>query len=348
MDYTGKKCPVCSRKFTSDDDVVVCPKCGAPYHRECYEKEGKCIFADLHRDNEAWHDETENTESQRETEKTKQCKFCKHMNSENAVYCEKCGHSFIEYPNMYGDDENQDPNFGGFPGYMGGMPLQIDLMSGVKPEEDFDGVTGEEIAKYVKSNTIYYMGIFKRIKDKGKSRFNFAALLFGGGWMLYRKQYLLGTIFTLIMAFLEIASNFVMAFYSASILNGVAEVLKSQYANGYTFDIFMNELMTRSADQVIVALLPYVMSFLNFAIMIVLGFTANRIYYKHTIKQIKRIKAQQNSEEMNENGEVIESHDAKKKLHAILLEKGGTNVALAVCLLVCDMLISFVPSLFIR
>lgn len=39
MDYTGKKCPICSEKFKADDDIVVCPKCGAPYHRSCYEKE---------------------------------------------------------------------------------------------------------------------------------------------------------------------------------------------------------------------------------------------------------------------------------------------------------------------
>ena len=45
--YTRKKCPICSEKFKADDDIVVCPKCGAPYHRSCYEKEGRCIFAVL-------------------------------------------------------------------------------------------------------------------------------------------------------------------------------------------------------------------------------------------------------------------------------------------------------------
>ncbi len=44
MDYTGKKCPICSEKFKADDDIVVCPKCGAPYHRSCYEKGRKMYF----------------------------------------------------------------------------------------------------------------------------------------------------------------------------------------------------------------------------------------------------------------------------------------------------------------
>lgn len=47
-DYTGIKCPVCDKPFQPGDDIVVCPQCGAPYHRECYQQEGKCKFDDLH------------------------------------------------------------------------------------------------------------------------------------------------------------------------------------------------------------------------------------------------------------------------------------------------------------
>ena len=54
MDYTGIKCPVCEKTFTKQDDVVVCPECGAPYHRECYQKEGHCIFEEKHQKGESW------------------------------------------------------------------------------------------------------------------------------------------------------------------------------------------------------------------------------------------------------------------------------------------------------
>ena len=40
--YTGK-CFSCGEVFKDGDDIVVCPECGTPYHRECYLKEGKCI-----------------------------------------------------------------------------------------------------------------------------------------------------------------------------------------------------------------------------------------------------------------------------------------------------------------
>lgn len=343
MEYIGKKCPVCSQKFNDNDDIVVCPKCGAPYHRNCYEKEGKCIFFDLHRNGESWQSEEEDTKN--ETKTGKKCKFCGHMNDMNAVACEQCGRGFIEYSyqDMYGDDENQSPDFGGFPGFPG-MSFQIDLMAGVKPDEDFDGVTGEEISKFVKTNTIYYMDIFKRIKDKGKSRFNFSALLFGGAWMLYRKQYSYGTIFTLIMAVLTIAANFVSVFFAAQIVNEVAGNLLAIYPNGYTIDMFLNELSKQPINQFLIAITPYVLMFIDFVIRLILGFCSNRIYYKYVIKQIKRIKSLQSLDGTMS----VDTTESKKKLFDALLERGGTNNSIVICLIVCDMLISFVPQFFIR
>ena len=48
MEFTEYKCPVCDKQFKKGDDIVVCPECGTPHHRECYEKEGHCHFADKH------------------------------------------------------------------------------------------------------------------------------------------------------------------------------------------------------------------------------------------------------------------------------------------------------------
>ena len=48
MNYKIYKCPVCNIQFDDDADVVVCPECGTPHHRECYIQNGKCINADKH------------------------------------------------------------------------------------------------------------------------------------------------------------------------------------------------------------------------------------------------------------------------------------------------------------
>ena len=48
MDFTKFHCPVCNSNFTENDDVVVCPDCGTPHHRECYKKIGKCFNENMH------------------------------------------------------------------------------------------------------------------------------------------------------------------------------------------------------------------------------------------------------------------------------------------------------------
>lgn len=47
--YKDKKCPVCNEVFKEDDDIVTCPVCGTPHHRECYKSLGRCANLDLHK-----------------------------------------------------------------------------------------------------------------------------------------------------------------------------------------------------------------------------------------------------------------------------------------------------------
>lgn len=46
--FEGKICPVCLVRLKDGDDVVVCPICGTPHHRECYFKNSKCAFEQYH------------------------------------------------------------------------------------------------------------------------------------------------------------------------------------------------------------------------------------------------------------------------------------------------------------
>ena len=73
MDYIGKKCPVCQKYFHADDDVVVCPDCGTPHHRECYESLGHCSNENLH---EQGYDYQEDKENTAETDGMKICPSC--------------------------------------------------------------------------------------------------------------------------------------------------------------------------------------------------------------------------------------------------------------------------------
>ena len=46
--FKNEKCAACGMKFFDDEDIVVCPECGAPYHRECWNRVGTCIHSAEH------------------------------------------------------------------------------------------------------------------------------------------------------------------------------------------------------------------------------------------------------------------------------------------------------------
>ena len=52
--YEGLTCPVCGRLFLAGDDIVVCPECGLPHHRECWLTENRCAMADAHGTDHQW------------------------------------------------------------------------------------------------------------------------------------------------------------------------------------------------------------------------------------------------------------------------------------------------------
>ena len=53
--YYGCPCEGCGKPLTLQDDIVVCPDCGAPYHRTCYEKMGRCAHAAAHASGYEWN-----------------------------------------------------------------------------------------------------------------------------------------------------------------------------------------------------------------------------------------------------------------------------------------------------
>lgn len=58
MDYRGQHCPICGKEFCDGDDIVVCPECGTPYHRECYKTAGHCVNEEHHGESFEWKPET--------------------------------------------------------------------------------------------------------------------------------------------------------------------------------------------------------------------------------------------------------------------------------------------------
>lgn len=104
MRYSEHKCDGCQKAFTDDDDIVVCPECATPQHRECYDKNGKCVNAHLHCADFQWRgekvpaqkapDETPQQETEKPLEEPLVCPNCKHENPHGSTVCQNCGMKF--------------------------------------------------------------------------------------------------------------------------------------------------------------------------------------------------------------------------------------------------------------
>ena len=51
MFYDNKVCDGCSEVMLEGDDIVVCPECGTPHHRDCYKEHSACANEEKHGEN---------------------------------------------------------------------------------------------------------------------------------------------------------------------------------------------------------------------------------------------------------------------------------------------------------
>lgn len=96
MRYTNQICEGCGKIFTDNEDIVVCPECATPQHRECYENHGGCVNAHKHGDDFTWTGaETVNTPpSIPEKAKIIPCPNCGYGNPEGSDHCKQCSMKF--------------------------------------------------------------------------------------------------------------------------------------------------------------------------------------------------------------------------------------------------------------
>ena len=87
--YTGNHCPVCEQAFTDEDDIVVCPDCGTPYHRACWQKVGACMHKSEHAAGFEWQPEFGPDAEKAAHEAT--CPNCGTHNQPGAAQCSHCG-----------------------------------------------------------------------------------------------------------------------------------------------------------------------------------------------------------------------------------------------------------------
>ena len=332
MDFIGKNCSVCSEAFREDDDIVVCPKCGAPYHRDCYAEKGKCIFPELHRSSKSWTEEFGTEKKEDVSDNSERiCRVCGEKNPADAIVCSKCG-TFLFGPEDMDrpQNNNEHDNF-----QNGNVPPFIfngfNVFDTFNPEtEDFDGVSGKELAEFTGNNPLYYLPLFLRLKKFGVSRINFAAFIFGGIWYLYRKQYLKGIIITLI-TFLVSASSFVVsALWSDKLFKAATEAIGS---NPNYLEYLSWSRQNCSVTEFILMYTPAFLEIVLFIISLICALRANRSYYNHCLTKIRQIKQKY-------------PDDDSQTRQERLIRAGGVNLGLSIMVVSCGAIILTALSMF--
>lgn len=255
-----KSCSACKAYLFEDDDVVHCPVCGAPHHRDCWNALGDCALHEYHGTENQYkpyyEEEPEKTEPQ--SAQTRTCPFCKEEYSIEEKVCPNCQMPPIAHSGVH--------------------VISLDMLGGVPADADLGkGVTAEEARKFVLTNTQRYIPKFAKMAAGFKRSWNWFAFLFPGVWMLSRKMYKSGTIVTALSVLFTILTLPLLTAIDTSTATNTAEM----------FRIMMEEMPSVSME---IQILSMIGAFADLILRIIVGIMGDSMYHKHTINTISRIK----------------------------------------------------------
>ncbi|MBQ9902547.1 MAG: DUF2628 domain-containing protein [Clostridia bacterium] len=257
-DYKKSSCVKCQEAFDDNSDIVVCPECGAPHHRECWKEIGHCALEEKHSAGYEWQPEKKYIGSVQHGTKEEItssverviCPNCGRSTKKSEKYCEYCGYFIYKESDPFADE-----------------PVKNDLeeLFQFEPGEMIQGVPAGDIKRFVGNMWIYYIPRFIRMsRSKSPVSFNFTAFFAHGFWFVSRKMYLLG-----IVMILTVTGSSLYQAYFASVMD---QLTGNRLALG--------------------SMLSLLLSALEFIIMILSGLFGNRVYLNYCVKKIKKINSQ--------------------------------------------------------
>lgn len=334
--YEGAQCPYCHQTLHADDEITVCPQCGAPYHRACAQKSGGCVLQQLHAEGKQWQKISRPGAEEVDGRAQQRCSRCGTLNSPGALFCEICGTPLQnESPRQDGEENvppynqqndwqqsnwQQNNGTGGMqpPAQMPFNPF-INPMAGLDPEEPIEDVPAKEVALFVKVNTPYFLPKFKAMSrpdakgNKKNASWNWSAFIFDCYYLFYRKMYGLGTI-VLILSLLFSIPSMLMSF--DNMMTMIDET------STFILDLGLSpqKLMT----------LYSMCNFFSLVMKLLLALFTNKLYKDHSFKAIRQIKA---------------SSGESSDYHTLLASKGGVSMAGLLIAVGITMVISILSSI---
>ena len=297
-DFTGLPCLVCKQAFVEGDDIVVCPECGAPYHRACYQQAGHCVLDRLHETGEQWQPPvTEEPPEQPEAHAHGVlCPRCGTENPEDALLCLNCGWRlgaaarggqgtpWSQQPGPWqgpqgggGDFSQNRPPFDQPPPSFGAF-FQQGINFG---DEMADGVSYKEVSDFVGPNNLKFLMKFQLLLRGAAVSFNWPAFLFSFFYCFYRKMYKVGAIVLAITLAVLIPTTVFTSLYYAEVIQA------------YGVDAFLNPLQLPVVEGQWLGLFQFFSNLSNFVTVVLslgIGVLFNKLYMKESVRRIKSVR----------------------------------------------------------
>lgn len=309
--YENISCPVCNKKFEENDDIVYCPECGTPHHRDCYKAIGHCVNKGLHKSGYNFYDDykTENNPNEYKSEPKAE---------EGAFYTPPSNLS--DFKNE--ENQNEYPPFS--------QLNQIPVVGSVY-ERDDEKISGESVADFaaaIRTNAARFINLFKEFEyKKRKISWNWGAFFFGSLYLLFRKMFKQGIVFLCAFIAVVFGSAFAIIRLAPKYVAAV-ENLENLYIQGkmQTSDI---QTLYSTSDYMNAMRIIYIMLGVLLVLRIVQALFADR-FYKSTVTSIIKSVSEQLNEGAafmqtsifpNQNEELSQSQ--MKKIY--LAKRGGVS-----------------------
>ena len=241
ISYTDKcrECVACGQEFTAEDDIVVCPVCGAPHHRSCWIEEGHCHYEIAHGTDLQWHPKEQPEEKPTEEPAAPSAEDQSSSDFSQSVFLVRCPHCGKAVPGSTAPStcrhcgEELPPVNPGV--QFGGMPFQ--QAPPANANEPIDESTVGKLSRIVMQRKEYYIPRFQKLKKQGNKTvsWNWAAFFFSTYWLAYRKCYIWAIFSSLIelvaLLFLSPMSNQISVFLSSQQVTSYTQAMQLITAN---------------------------------------------------------------------------------------------------------------------
>ena len=311
--YYGCPCEGCGKPLTLQDDIVVCPDCGAPYHRDCYEKLGRCIHAPAHAAGYEWKFPYQESE-------LCTCPACGERTLRSESVCRCCGAALppegAQEPTDRADSDEHSEEFDYSTFYRQFQetgapqvdPLRQTYQAAFGKEEVMDGIPCKDWADFIGPASPAYLSAYCRMQlSHTKTSMSFSAMLFGPFYFFYRKAW-----------------KPAFGFLAAELLLFIPTLISMMQTTGSP--------LTAGISASMLVVLSRVMSLLSFALMLVRGLYGKWLYRRSAAARIRRIRA--------------EFPDPEQR-RAVLNAQGGVSFAACIGAFILLMLVGSLCSMLL-